>query len=387
MRRAVAAEPAAVLSADRARLTRARSRGWRSRRRLVGTGVQLAVLAVSAAVIAGLLRQVNPAAVIRQSGHVSWGMLALAVALDVPLTLLRGGRTRLLLVRLGHHVPWLRLHGVNLAGQTLSWLTPAAAGDLARPSMWRSHDRVPVEAGVAAALYERVVSIALMGIVGGALAALIYLPLPAAAGLAVAAAALLVAPWWIVRAVRRALPGGAARSRAGLIGGGLRAAGRLEELALSGRVVAGFAGLTLAVFLVSGLQILLLAHGVGASVPLDVAVAAFCISQAAGSVSALPFGAGAGDVVTIALLQAGGAGLAGATAVDVLVRLAVTLPLGLAGSGAILLLGRPRRQPGPAAGAGGDGIAKDSVLRHGIATDSVLRKDAAAAPALAGRAA
>ncbi len=381
MRSAAASEPGAVLSpsrADRARLTRATSpRGWRSRRRLVVTGVQLAVLAVSAAAIAGLLRQVNPLAVVRQSGHASWDVLALAIALDVPVTLLRGVRTRVLLVRLGHRVPWRRLYGVNLAGQTLSWLTPAAAGDLARPWMWRSHDRVPVEAGVAAVLYERVVSIAMMGIVGGALAALIYLPLPAAAGVVAAAAALLVAPWWIAHAVRRAFSGGASRSRAGLIGGGLRAAGRLEELALSARVVAGFAGLTLAVFLVSGLQILLLAHGMGASVPLDVAVAAFCISQAAGSVSALPFGAGAGDVVTVALLQAGGAGLVGATAVDVLMRLVVTLPLGLAGSGALLLLGRPRLQPGTAAGGG----------LEGIGTDSVLRKDVAAAPAVAGRAA
>lgn len=350
-------------------------RGWRSRRRLLVAAVQLAALAVSAAAIAGLLHQVNPAAVIHQSGHVSWVMLGLAIALNVPVTLLRARRTQVLLGRLGHRVPWLRLNAVNLAGQTLSWVTPAAAGDLARPYMWRSHDQVPLGAGVAAVVYERVVTLSQMGIVGGVLAAFIFLPLPGAASLAVAGAVLVAAPWWVSHLVRRLSPGGV-RSRSGLVGALLRAAGRLEELALSARVGASFAGLTLFVFLVSGLQVLLLVHGVGSSVPLDVAVAAFCVSQAAGSVSTLPFGAGAGDIATIALLQAGGVGLVGATAVDVLVRLAVTLPLGLAGAGAILLLGRPRLESGAAAGRG-----------VSTGTEGVPSVDAAAAPAMAGRAA
>jgi uncharacterized membrane protein YbhN (UPF0104 family) len=59
-------------------------------------------------------------------------------------------------------------------------------------------------------------------------------------------------------------------------------------------------------------------------------------------VSTLPFGLGATDVVVISLLTAAGVGAVSAAAITILLRLATTLPLGIAGALGILVLGRPR---------------------------------------------
>jgi uncharacterized membrane protein YbhN (UPF0104 family) len=162
-----------------------------------------------------------------------------------------------------------------------------------------------------------------------------------------AGVALLAAPWWVSRIARRALPGPDTRRR-GVLGALWRALGQLQDLGVSARLGAEFTLLTLLVLAVSGLQILVLVHAVGATVAPAVAIAVFCLSQAAGSISMLPFGVGSIDVTTIALLQAGGVAVVPATAVAILVRVAMTLPLGAAGALSMLWLGRPRLQPSSA---------------------------------------
>jgi uncharacterized membrane protein YbhN (UPF0104 family) len=309
------------------------------------------VLAVCAAVIVLLLRRVDPSSILRQTSHVSWRLVGFAIALNLVPTLLRAARSQLLVRRLGHPVPFLRMNGVDLAGQTLSWITPAATGDLARPYMWRTHDRVPVTAGVAVVVYERLVTLGQMGAIGGVLAAAIYLPPAAVAGLAVAACAALAAPWWVSHLTRGHLSRQAGAERGGILGGLLRSLLRLEDLGLSARLTAAFAAFSLLIFLVSGLQVVVLAWAVGAGTGLGVGIAAYCISQVAGSVSTLPFGIGAADLVTWSLLMAGGMPRAEAVAVTLLVRLAVTLPLGVAGALGIAVLGRPRLTPEPSPAA------------------------------------
>ena len=234
------------------------------------------------------------------------------------------------------------MNWVDLAGQTLSWLTPAASGDLSRPYLWRNHDRVPVSAGVATVVYERLVTIVQLGIVGGVLAAAIYLPALDTAGLAVAGLVLLASPWWASVITRHFFTTGIPPERHGLVGGILRSLVQLEELGLAPRLCAVFAFYSLVIFAVSGFQILLLVWGLGAGVTLGVAIAAYCVSQVIGSLSTLPFGIGAADVTTAALLVAGGLTKVDAVAVTVLVRVAMTLPLGIAGAVGIMLLGRPR---------------------------------------------
>jgi uncharacterized membrane protein YbhN (UPF0104 family) len=328
-------EPTGVVST-------ARPRHATMRRRLLLAGLQLVVLLISAAVIYGLVRKVNPAQVVSKAGHVSWRLVGVAIALNLATTLLRARRSQILLRRLGHHVPFVRMNWVDLAGQTLSWLTPAASGDLSRPYLWRNHDRVPVSAGVATVVYERLVTIVQLGVVGGVLAAAIYLPALAAAGLAVAGLVVVAAPWWVSLATRHWFGATIPTERHGLVAGILRSLVRLEELGLAWRVGSIFAFYSLVIFVISGLQVLVLVWGVGAGVSLGVAIAAYCISQVIGSVSTLPFGIGAADVTTAALLVAGGLGKVDAVAVTVLVRLAMTLPLGIAGAVGIMLLGRPR---------------------------------------------
>jgi len=334
-------EPTGVVST-------ARPRHATMRRRLLLAGLQLVVLLISAAVIYGLVRKVNPAQVVSKAGHVSWRLVGVAIALNLATTLLRARRSQILLRRLGHPVPFVRMNWVDLAGQTLSWLTPAASGDLSRPYLWRNHDRVPVSAGVATVVYERLVTIVQLGVVGGVLAAAIYLPALAAAGLAVAGLVVIAGPWWVSLATRHYFGVSLPTGRHGLVAGILRSLVRLEELGLAWRVGAIFALYSLLIFVISGLQVLVLVWGVGAGVSLGVAIAAYCISQVIGSVSTLPFGIGAADVTTAALLVAGGLGKVDAVAVTVLVRLAMTLPLGIAGAVGIMLLGRPRIPDEPA---------------------------------------
>ena len=96
---------------------------------------------------------------------------------------------------------------------------------------------------------------------------------------------------------------------------------------------------------VSGFQIELLAGGVGVALPLWVAAAAFALSQVVGSASSLPFGIGPADAVLIAFLVHAGTGSGGALAITLLTRLAVTVPLGLAGAAAYLRLSHGGRGP------------------------------------------
>ncbi|MGO8685609.1 MAG: lysylphosphatidylglycerol synthase transmembrane domain-containing protein [Candidatus Dormibacteria bacterium] len=312
-----------------------------TRRRLLLAGLQLIVLAVSAGVIYALLRKVDPASVISKAGNVSWILAGAAIALNLPTTLLRARRSQILLDRLGHHVPFVRMNWVDLAGQTLSWLTPAASGDLSRPYLWRNQDQVPISAGLATVLYERLVTLVQMAVVGGLLAAVIFLPPLAVAALAAASLVVLALPWWASLLTRGTRPEQVPTGR-GLRSGLLRALLQLHDLGASARLTAAFTAYTLVIFAISGFQILLLAWAVGAGPAVTVAVAAYCISQVAGSISTLPFGLGAADLVTIGLLTAGGVGHPAALVITVLVRLVMTLPLGIAGAIGILLLGRPR---------------------------------------------
>ena len=328
----------------------ARSR-WLTRRRLLVVGIQVLVLGISVLAIALLVGKVQWAKALHDAGHVSWRLVAFAIVLNIPTTLLRALRSQLLVQRLGHRVPFLRMNGVDLAGQTLSWLTPAATGDLSRPYLWRTHDRLPVSAGVAVVVYERLATLLQLALVGGVFAAALYLPPAAVAGLAVAAAALLIAPWWVCLITSRFAVHGAGEGRRGLIGGILRSLDQLEHLGLSLRLTGLFALCTVLVFVISGFQLLVLAWGVGVSVGLGVVIAAYCLSQVAGSLSTLPFGVVASDAVTTALLVAGGVAKVDAVVVTLLVRLALTLPLGIAGAIGILVLGRPQLPAQAAAGA------------------------------------
>ena len=84
---------------------------------------------VGVGVLGILLWRANPATVWADLSRLSVSALLLSLGLNVPITLVRAVRTRLILDRLGYRVGWGSLVRAQLAGQTLSNLTPAASGD------------------------------------------------------------------------------------------------------------------------------------------------------------------------------------------------------------------------------------------------------------------
>jgi uncharacterized membrane protein YbhN (UPF0104 family) len=323
----------------------------RPRRRLLAARVtRLVSVLVSVGALAILLRRVDLPAALRTAAGEPWTALAGAVGLNLVATWLRAGRSQVVLNSLEHRVAWLRMAATQLAGQTLSWVSPVAAGDFVRPYLWRAHDGVPLTPGMVTVLYERIFSfgqLLVLGAVCAAPLAIVGAPLGAVAAGGVVVLAL---PWVVAHLARRRWPVSNGPSVAGGAGWRARlatAARQLWRLAGDGRLSGRFTVLTVAVVAVSALQIELLAAGVGIALPLWIAAAAFALSQVIGSASSLPFGLGPADAVLVALLVHAGSGAAGALAITLLTRLAVTLPLGLAGAGAYVWLSRrgPGRPP------------------------------------------
>jgi uncharacterized membrane protein YbhN (UPF0104 family) len=315
------------------------SAGTSSRRVLISRVTRLVSILVSLAALAILLRRVDLPAALRTAEDEPWPPLVGAIALNIAATVLRSTRSQTVLGALGHRVQPVRMAATQLAGQVLSWVSPVAAGDFVRPYLWRSHDGIPLTPGVVTVLYERIFSFGQLVVLGAVCAAPFVAGGAALAGVFVTAIGLLALPWVVPRLVRRVAPapGGFAASR-GWRDRLTHAGGQLWRLAGDGRLTLRFTLLTIAVVAVSAVQIELLAGGVGVALPLWVAAAAFALSQVVGSVSSLPFGIGPADAVLIAFLVHAGTGSGGALAITLLTRLAVTVPLGLAGAAAYLRL-------------------------------------------------
>jgi uncharacterized membrane protein YbhN (UPF0104 family) len=322
------------------------SAGPPTRRVLARWMTRIASVLISLGALALLLRRVDLPASLRTASAEPWPPLAGAVMLNVVATWLRASRSQIVLNTLGHRVDRVRMAGTQLAGQTLSWVSPAAAGDFVRPYLWRSHDGVPLTPGVVTVLYERIFSFGQLLVLGAVcLAPFVLSGLGLIAAVA-GAGCLLTLPWLIPRWARGPLEGSLSGGARGWRARGWRArlalaAGQLWRLAGDGRLSLRFTALTVAVVAVSALQIELLAAGVGIGLPFWIAAAAFALSQVIGSASSLPFGIGPADAVLIALLVHAGTGPGGALAISLLTRLTVTVPLGLAGAAAYLRLGRP----------------------------------------------
>jgi uncharacterized protein (TIRG00374 family) len=264
------------------------------------------------------------------------------VALTVPVVLVRSLRTRVILVHLGHRVSMPRLCATQLVGLTLSGITPGAAGDLSRAWMWRRGEGIPARTGVAVVVVERIASLVLLVAVGAVLIA------PAAgrgagvaAGIVTGGVVLAATPWvaGLLIAPGRRLEGLGRRAERRLgrrRGEALRVTGA-EMLAIvrSPRVGAWFTLLSVVVFTLSGLQVMLIASAVGGGISPAGGTAVYALSQAAGSLSALPFGLGATEAATVGLLSRLGQAtdVAGATAI--LSRIVLTVPVALA---AVLVL-------------------------------------------------
>ncbi len=209
--------------------------GAPARRVLIGRITRVASIVVSLAALAILLRRVDLPAALRTAEDEPWPPLVAAVALNIVATWLRSTRSQIVLNALGHHVQPLRMAATQLAGQTLSWVSPVAAGDFVRPYLWRSHDRVPLTPGVVTVLYERIFSFGQLVILGAVCAAPFVVGGPVLVAVCAAGVALLALPWMVARLVRRPAPaaGGFAASQ-GWRDRLIHAAGQLWRLAGDG---------------------------------------------------------------------------------------------------------------------------------------------------------
>ncbi len=283
--------------------------------------------------------------------HANLRLLAGALALNVPVVLLRTWRSRVLLDRLGSRVPLWRLTTSGVVGLTLSGVTPAAGGDLVRAYLWRRDHAVPVRSGTLVVIVERVGSLALMGLVGLSMLAvqLSDWPLRVAAvlswvclGFPYLASRLGVDSWGLRQMTRLPL----VRRRATQIERGADEMALMSEDVL---VQGWFCTLSVVIFAISGVQVWLLVIALGGAVPYLVAVASYCTSQVVGSISSLPFGLGTGDAILVLILaQAGVAAHVGAAAA-ILLRLTTTLPIAVAAVAAWAVTAPARRALRPVA--------------------------------------
>jgi hypothetical protein len=111
--------------------------------------------------------------------------------------------------------------------------------------------------------------------------------------------------------------------------------GDVRTLAADAQLLTTFSLTTLVVFVLSGLQIWLLVAGMNGAVGVAAAVGIYGLSQAGGSLSALPFGLGPADAVVVGLLLRTGTPFGIGTTVALLLRGTVTLPIGLAAAAAM----------------------------------------------------
>jgi uncharacterized protein (TIRG00374 family) len=300
-------------------------------------------LALAGALLTLLLWKTDIADVARALGDVSPLTAIAVVALNAPIALLFWVRSRMVLARLGHQVPMRVLLPVALLGNVAGSLTPASAGELLRTAVLKSHADVTSRDGFALVLYERSLSLYLMALATGVVAAFIALPLPAAALIAGIAAPLFVLPVAGSKILsvlpKQRIERGPAFVR-DLVERVAHVGDRLRWLLQDRGLLASWSAATAMIFGIVTLQFWLLTRALSGAVNPQEAWVAFGASQIAAIVSLLPLGLGASDGSIAAVLHRAGITLEQGTAVAILVRATTTLPLGLAAIGCYLYLQR-----------------------------------------------
>lgn len=270
------------------------------------------------------------------------------VAIDVPALFLLYVRARFVLEALGHDVPARILVPASILGNVAGSLTPASAGELLRAGVLHTRAEVSVEDALALVAYERSMSIYLLALGTGVVAAFLALPVAAATLVAFAGAVLVLLPA-ATAPLLRLLPGarGGRSTRAGrAFDGFLGAAGQMRLLFGNLRLLGRWGGVTATIFALNAVQTWLLARSVSSEVTPAEGGVAFGASQLAGIASLLPLGLGAADGSLAGLLREMGLSLDESAAVAVMMRLTTTLPLGVAAIASYLFLTRPPSRVG-----------------------------------------
>lgn len=262
----------------------------------------------------------------------------LSLAIAVPIAI----REREVLLALGRRFSAWALAPISYYGNTVGYMTPAASGELLRPSLFERVFGLPVAQGAGLVLYERLFSFLLFGLsCVFALAWTDIVPLwVGLASLPVLFATIFltgtivsqlpsIAKAFRLDSLRRFVPGFVERR----LGGGLRESGEtMGQLWRDRALTPKFAVLTYATFTIAAVQFWLLLEGVGTSLSLQEAWVVLGVGAIAGMLSGLPLGLGATDAVMVSLLRAYDVDVTTAGTVVVLTRLSINLPTGILGS-------------------------------------------------------
>jgi uncharacterized protein (TIRG00374 family) len=253
----------------------------------------------------------------------------LTLAMAPPLAL----RGREILSVLGYRFSAIALTPIQFYGNMAGFLTPAASGELLRPSMFERAFNVPLAHGGAVVVFERLFSMYIMCLTGvAAFAASGILPTPVAIAGLVTCAVLPAAPYLVMTllgfrfsAIRARLP----ISWQARLGGMDEATEALDVLWRSPRLVVTFTLLSWAVFAVMMLQFWLLVEATGEHISFAEAWVALFTASLVGVVSGLPLGLGAADATLVSILTAYDVDATTAGTIAVLMRLLMNLPAGI----------------------------------------------------------
>ncbi|HUZ87414.1 MAG TPA: lysylphosphatidylglycerol synthase transmembrane domain-containing protein [Candidatus Baltobacterales bacterium] len=296
---------------------------------------RVAAAAIGVALTVVVIALSHPASIWASLQHVNPLTVIAALLLNLPVVALRALRADVVIAHLGYRIPLASQLRTQLIGTTTSSITPAASGDYIRAYIWRRDHGAPLRVGAAVVTFERLYSLGLMLAV-----AVLLITLPRHGvigwfGVAIGLGAATIAPvvfeqippglerWVLAKVTRGPL------SR--FSEGALEVVDNFRRLLRSPVLLAQASGLTLVVFVLSGVQLWLLLAGLDHRVPMTQAVAAYTASQAVGILSTLPFGIGTTDAVVVGVLAGYGVNLALAATVALLLRAVATIPQALAG--------------------------------------------------------
>jgi uncharacterized protein (TIRG00374 family) len=318
--------------------------------------LRLAQAGLAIVLVAAVIVSSHPENLWRVLQSVDPGLCVAALALNAPLLVLTPVRASLVLRRIGYRVRRDVLVPSTIVGFVAGGLTPAASGELLRAQALRSGADVPLQPGITAIIYERVLSLYLLLVSTGLVLALTVLAGPWVMVAATAAAVLVVMPWMAMALAGGLLPPEdriQSEGRWGSLGRRLLStASQLRGLLADLPLLAGFAAVTLAMFGLIAVQYWFLARAAGTSVSVADAWLVFGVSTFAGVVALIPLGLGALDASLAAALARLGTTIEQGGVVALLVRAVVTLPLVLAALACYLYLQRAssRRPQAPSPG-------------------------------------
>jgi glycosyltransferase 2 family protein len=264
-------------------------------------------------------------------------LVALIVGQATPL--LWAIRSQQLLAGLGHHVSLRALAPMTSFANTVNNLTPGSGGELIRLYLFRVRHGVDYSIGAAVILIERFGGLGYLSLSAAVLwfAWLWHWPIaiPLALLLLIAGVPLIVYALGVrpVATFARLPVGRAVRwGRWNDVADGLvRTDASIAQLLTDPLRVAGLVVVTGAVFVVSTIQLLLVATAFGLRLDPVAAWGAIGLATTAGVLSFLPFGLGAADLALVALLGVAGVAPAEAAAVAFGYRLVGTLPYAIEG--------------------------------------------------------